>query len=107
MKNMSYGNEYSYSMPYLNKDSQYSNAVPVSKRVYAYDLSSRRGGADCCTPDFGDEVDSLPIAMGYVPWQMWDEDVLDAAAGLEQGTIFPELIKPFVCTPCCKKKGGM
>lgn len=106
MKNMSYGGESPYSMPYSNIDSQYSSAVPVSKKVYAYDLDSKMG-ADSCAPDFANEVDELPVAIGYVPWQMWDEDVMDAAIGHEQGTIFPELIKPFICTPCNKKRGGM
>jgi hypothetical protein len=39
-------------------------------------------------------IDKLPLAMAYVPFQKWRK-VLDGAAGLEAGTIFQELIKPF------------
>lgn len=53
-----------------------------------------------CELTFGDEVDELPIAMGYVPYQEWDCNVSNACQGLYDGTIFPELVKPFVCTYC-------
>lgn len=36
-----------------------------------------------------------PLAMAYVPWQKF-ENVLDAGCGLEQGTIFEDLIFPFM-----------
>ncbi len=36
-----------------------------------------------------------PLAMAYVPWQEF-ENVLDAGCGLEQGTIFEDLIFPFM-----------
>ena len=40
-----------------------------------------------------------PLAMAYVPWQNWSK-VLCASEGLENGTIFPELILPFLgCRP--------
>ena len=42
-----------------------------------------------------DALDGLPIAMAYVPWQHW-KDVYDLCEGLEKGTIFPELYKPFI-----------
>ncbi|SFR73065.1 spore coat associated protein CotJA [Anaeromicropila populeti] len=58
-------------------------------------------GCGCnSTPDFGNEVNGLPLGIGYVPWQKWDNDVLDACRGLQHGTIFPELVLPFYCTPC-------
>lgn len=42
-----------------------------------------------------DVLNSLPIAMAYVPWQHWKKTYeLDKA--LCVGTIFPELDKPFV-----------
>lgn len=53
-----------------------------------------------CELTFGEEVDELPIAMGYVPYQEWDCNVSNACQGLYDGTIFPELVKPFVCTYC-------
>ncbi len=36
----------------------------------------------------------FPVAMAYVPWQMWNT-VYDLEKGLDTGTIFPELNKPF------------
>ena len=36
-----------------------------------------------------------PLAMAYVPWQMFDE-VMDGCGGLAHGTIFEELVFPFV-----------
>lgn len=40
-------------------------------------------------------IDSLPIAMCYVPIQKW-RDLYSADVGLERGTIFSELDKPFL-----------
>ncbi|NCB91298.1 MAG: spore coat associated protein CotJA [Clostridia bacterium] len=42
----------------------------------------------------------MPLAMGYVPCQKLHE-VYDTKKGLQMGTIFPELCKPF-----CGKGGG-
>lgn len=53
-----------------------------------------------CELEFGEAVDVLPIGMGYVPFQEWDCNVSNACQGLYDGTIFPELVKPFVCTYC-------
>ena len=39
-------------------------------------------------------VDCMTIAMAYVPWQQWNE-VFTGEAGLDHGTIFPELVKPW------------
>lgn len=36
-----------------------------------------------------------PLAMAYVPWQKF-ENVLDAGCGLNQGTVFEDLIFPFI-----------
>lgn len=40
-------------------------------------------------------IDSLPLAMSYVPMQSW-RDLYSADVGLERGTIFSELDKPFL-----------
>ncbi|QOV20953.1 spore coat associated protein CotJA [Blautia liquoris] len=42
----------------------------------------------------------LPVAMGYVPMTRFGK-TFDPAAGLQNGTIFPDLCKPF-----CGKGGG-
>lgn len=39
-------------------------------------------------------LDSLPLAMAYVPMQMWG-DIYEPEMGLKQGTMFPDLVKPF------------
>ena len=39
-------------------------------------------------------VDHMGPTMGYIPWQRWEE-IYDMEKGLCQGTIFPNLDKPF------------
>lgn len=39
-------------------------------------------------------IDQLPLAMSYVPMQMWN-GTYDGCKALQQGTIFPELDLPF------------
>ena len=46
-------------------------------------------------------VDSMQIAMQYVPWQHWDQ-VYCPEEGLKYGTIFPELNKPFYGKGACR-----
>lgn len=47
-------------------------------------------------------VDSLPLAMAYVPWQTWG-NLYKAEEALHQGTIFEELNLPFTGRRCGKK----
>ena len=48
-----------------------------------------------CEPDAAsDRQPEYVVAMAYVPWQTW-EDTYDVHKGLECGTIFPVLNKPF------------
>ncbi|PXV96253.1 spore coat associated protein JA (CotJA) [Lachnotalea glycerini] len=47
-----------------------------------------------------DSMEHLALAMCYVPWQHWDK-IYDLEKGLECGTIFPELNKPFLGSRCC------
>lgn len=37
----------------------------------------------------------LSLAMAYIPYQQWNT-TYEPALGLQRGTIFPELDKPFV-----------
>lgn len=39
-------------------------------------------------------VDQLPVAMAYVPWQVWRKRYGEEQ-GFHRGTIFEELDKPF------------
>lgn len=41
------------------------------------------------------DIDCLPIAMAYVPWQYWNE-VYSVETAICRGTIFPDLDKPFM-----------
>lgn len=40
-------------------------------------------------------VENMPLGMAYVPMQDWD-CVYNGCQGIEAGTIFPELEKPFL-----------
>ena len=45
-------------------------------------------------------LDELPLAMAYVPWQQWRK-VLSADKALACGTIFEELVLPFLGSEIC------
>ena len=47
-----------------------------------------------CGTSYSDELRGMPIAMAYVPWQNFG-CTYEAMEGLQAGTIFPELEKPF------------
>lgn len=68
--------------------------------------SYRRRRSNECPLYFGTDVDELPLGMGYVPYQEWNCNVSNACQGLCDGTIFPELVKPFVCTFCYEERRG-
>lgn len=44
-------------------------------------------------------IENLPIGMGYVPMQQWQQ-IYNLEQGLTRGTIFPELDLPFVMGRC-------
>ncbi len=54
---------------------------------------------DC---NFNENFDKFPVAMAYVPWQRLTHIYEDLDEAFENGTIFPELNKPFVGRRCCK-----
>ena len=41
-----------------------------------------------------EQLDNLPLAMAYVPWQNW-EPMYNEEQALERGTAFPSLDLPF------------
>lgn len=51
-------------------------------------------------PDYiTDDCSNFRVAMAYVPWQQWQQTYpLDRA--IRQGTIFPDLDKPFLMGRC-------
>ncbi len=48
-----------------------------------------------------DELNRMPLAMAYVPWQTW-QNLYNAEKGFCRGTIFEELDKPFKGTGGCQ-----
>ncbi len=58
--------------------------------------AGRMQGPENGCPDTRDFFpEDTAIAMAYVPWQKW-EDLLEPCKGLEHGTIFSQLDKPFL-----------
>ena len=44
--------------------------------------------------------DRFPVAMAYVPWQKFDKIYENLDKAYHEGTIFPELNKPFTGRRC-------
>lgn len=49
----------------------------------------------------GRDIEGMPLAMAYVPWQHWKE-TYEPCKALSIGTIFPELNFPFLERSCCR-----
>ena len=49
-------------------------------------------------------VDDFTIAMAYVPWQNFQKICENLEDAYKDGTIFPELIKPFMGRRCFNGK---
>lgn len=72
------------TMPYA-RPMPYSDPMPCSKAMPPRDIFHN----------------NPPLAMAYVPWQVWNETYeLDKA--LHVGTLFPCLDKPFMGRCACK-----
>lgn len=61
---------------------------------------SSTSSCGCTQNSMFDKLDTLPVAMGYVPLTHFDK-TFDLCTALQRGTIFPDLFKPF-----CGKGGG-
>ena len=46
-------------------------------------------------------IDDMPIAMAYVPYQQW-RNIYEPNEAFRRGTIFKELDLPFTCARGCK-----
>ena len=56
--------------------------------------------SSCCKQTMAcDPLQTMPLAMAYVPWQQW-KNIYEGGKGLEHGTIFEELIFPFQFASC-------
>lgn len=49
-----------------------------------------------------ENFDQFPLAMAYVPWQRLTNIYEDLDEAFQNGTIFPELNKPFSGRRCCR-----
>lgn len=49
---------------------------------------------------FDEKIANYPVAMAYVPWQRFDKMYENLEKGFANGTIFPELNKPFTGRRC-------
>ncbi len=47
------------------------------------------------------DIENMPIAMAYVPFQQW-RNIYEPRQALQRGTIFKELDLPFTCAKECK-----
>ena len=71
---------------------------------YRYNTSDCTRRSGCEDRAEYDELNGMPIAMAYVPWQEW-QNIYEAEKGFHQGTIFEELNKPFTgigIGGCCR-----
>ena len=48
-------------------------------------------------------ADEYPVGMAYVPWQYLDKTYENLEEAYHEGTIFPELNKPFHGRRCVKR----
>ena len=75
---------------------------------YRYKYHKESNSCSCnmkhydCPNTCHDPVGTMPLAMAYVPWQQWG-DVYTGECGLAQGTIFPDLVKPY-CLKCGERR---
>ena len=51
---------------------------------------------------FSERFDRFPLAMAYVPWQRFNGICENLEKGYCDGTVFPELDKPFTGRRCVK-----
>ena len=67
---------------------------------YEESCACRMPGMSSASTALYRQVDSMPVAMAYVPCQKFTE-CFDQCRALRAGTIFPDLCKPF-----CGKRGA-
>ena len=51
---------------------------------------------------FDERLEQFPLGMSYVPWQHVTRVFENLEEGFKNGTIFPELCKPFEGRRCIK-----
>lgn len=89
---------YSMNNSYNNNSCELQNDVIETECSNVSSYEETINGCDC---GFDEEYDIFPenpmLAQSYVPYQYMDK-TFKPAVGLKMGTIFPELVSPYV--PC-------
>lgn len=68
---------------------------PNSRGMQSEDMNLNSKPLSCYdNEDMNENIEVMPIAMAYVPWQQWRE-IYDSKDGFRRGTIFRELDLPF------------
>lgn len=72
-------------------------------------MNEKCNGCDADSSMHNDPIYGMPVGMGYVPWQQWEE-IYNPCDALKAATIFPSLNLPFYgCIPPCihdRSNGG-
>ena len=84
---------YSRNERFTCQQQPYRN-MPVQRRQNPSSSCGEAVSSPCSCRIPRDPLEHMTLAMAYVPWQTW-EDTYDVHKGLECGTIFPVLNKPF------------
>lgn len=83
---------------YRCNSSDYMNRRGIRQNSASRSMPAPSQESSCPVCSLGraasDELQGMPIAMAYVPWQVW-RNLYDAEKGFCCGTIFEELNKPF------------
>lgn len=91
---------YRYNSPDYMRRNSCGRGVPATQPAPACQGNVK---PVCCDDRAAyDELNGMPLAMAYVPWQEWCA-IYEAEKGFCRGTIFEELDKPFRgIGGCCK-----
>ena len=79
--------DYSNNMPYVGNYIKANIAQNASSQIDANYMQKTKSHVS--------ELEQMPLAMGYVPYQMMGI-VYEPSVAFSRGTLFPELDKPFL-----------
>ena len=89
---MRYSRQNQMRSPYIYNQNHMNRSTPTSGRAEN----------SCCPGHSHAPVDTMPIAMAYVPWQEW-QNIYEPCKGFSRGTIFEDLDKPFYGRGGCNR----
>ena len=94
--------QYNYNYYQMNKNQQnikippaatVAPTAPASQTAVKSAATGTNTNINCAANEC---LTSLPLAMAYVPWQVW-KAVWEPEEAMAHGTIFPQLDLPFLC----------